>query len=476
MPGAKRKVIRLNNDKVISKVSKMKVLNKFKFLIKNNFVVLIFTIVGSSLLLSGFWITNATNTVNELKSPKFTQFVGLAVASWHSEPDVYFSLKAMNLSKNQSLGLSEPLNYFELDPKDRPLKFISLNNDYAVSSRPYLSSSGLLADVSRSILILLRAVGLSETVGIRLLYLTNMFMNIVFISFIISLIKYKIDKKIVRYSAYVLVINPWLLLDSTSLMFSPWIRFCGVFAILFYWKMAKAHLNDFKIFKYLIPGLVISTLNGFEFFFLQVAIILIFITIVFQPSKLLKIFLVWAMSSVLSTVIAFSLWLNTIFWNVRDLGKAIEILFFNLTKHSLARSTFVPEGAVASGDTSINQLAGLKSILFQQSIILPYPVPRYLLDLVNVDNLHFIFFLTSPFFFLSFLISTYRVYFFSPMVIAPITLWCLSAIGTNSYLYFHPHHMPPTSLFLVLALIILLAVKKESRENSINRRDAQQST
>ncbi len=448
-------------------------LNKFRFFIHTNFITLIFTFVGSSLLLSGFWVTNTAGTVNELKSPNLTQYIGLGVASWHSELDVYISLKALNLSDNQSLGLSEPINYFELQPKNRPLKFIYLSDDYAISSKPYLSSSGLLADVSKLIVMFFTRIGIPETDGLRLLYSINLFINILFISLLVSFIKFKIKKKIVRFPTYLLVINPWLLLDSTSLMFSPWIRFCGVFAILIFWKNSKERVSNFQLFKFLTLGLVVSTLNGFEFFFFQVSIILMFITLIFQHSKLSRIILVWITATSLSTLVAFTLWVNTIFWNVRDLGRAIEILLFNVTKHSAVRSTFVPEGAVGSGDTSINQLAGLKSMLFQQSIILPYPIPSSLLNLINVDNLHLIFFLTSPFIFLAILILIYRSYFFVPIVIVPIFLWCFFAIGTNSYVYYHPQHMPPTSLFLILALIIVLTDRKDLHENSSYKYNAQ---
>ncbi len=432
-----------------------------------------FTFLGSSLLLSGFWVTNTAGTVNELKSPNLTQYIGLGVASWHSELDIYLSLKALDLSDNQSIGLSEPINYFELQPKNRPLKFIYLSDEYAVSSKPYLSSSGLLADVSKLIVMLFNRIGMSETDGLRLLYSINLFINIVFISLIVSFIKFKIKKKLVRFYTYLLVINPWLLLDSTSLMFSPWIRFCGVFAILIFWKKSKEHVSGFQLSKYLTLGLVVSTLNGFEFFFFQVSIILVFITLILQHSKLSRIVLVWITATSLSILVAFTLWLNTIFWNVRNLGRAIEILFFNVTKHSVVRSTFVPEGAVGSGDTSINQLAGLKSILFQQSIILPYPIPSSLLNLFNEDNLQLIFFLTSPFLFLAILILIHRSNFFLPMVITPIFLWCFFAVGTNSYVYYHPQHMPPTSLFLILALIIFLTNRKELHENSGRKYNAQ---
>jgi hypothetical protein len=90
------------------------------------------------------------------------------------------------------------------------------------------------------------------------------------------------------------------------------------------------------------------------------------------------------------------------------------------------------------------------------SILLPHPFPESLRSKLGIsDEL-----LASLSIFTSVLASLILIIIFSQRFdngrvgFLGVLLWSLSAVTINSYVFNHPHHMPPVGLFLVLSIYI----------------------
>jgi hypothetical protein len=101
---------------------------------------------------------------------------------------------------------------------------------------------------------------------------------------------------------------------------------------------------------------------------------------------------------------------------------------------------------------------GLAKLSLEMSTYLPYPFPESLMNKVGLsdDFLLVINILTSTLPLLIFMLFFSQRINWNPRALIGLLFWCLSAIVINSYVFNHPHHMPPVGLFLVLSLFVNL--------------------
>jgi hypothetical protein len=430
----------------------------FGFNLKNfeKLGAIIFGAVATILILLGASASSSSLTLSDAQALNLPKYIGLSTSAWHQELDVYFTLKALSTKQDQGLGLREPIQIEKDLVGFIPLKFYNYLDEALVRDRPYLSSSGILADLGKVAINVLEILGLSKLTGLMLLYLVNILMNTFFVYLLLVFGKVHLTNRL-RLNIYrIAVMSPWILLDSTSLMFSPAIRFGGVFALLFYWYLKSNNLKWVEVYVSSFLGLLFSSLNGFEFYFFQLSILMIYLQVILLPSKFSRILIFWVALSASAWIASLFLWATTVFSNLRNFTDSIQLILYTLFKHSLFRSESVPLGAVSSGDSSLGALEGLLKIATRMSILLPHPFPKSLQSKLGIsDEL-----LAALSIFTTVLVFLILIIIFSQRFdngrggLLGVLLWSLSAITINSYVFNHPHHMPPVGLFLVLSIYI----------------------
>lgn len=433
------------------------------------FISIIFCFVASFLVLLGYSSSSSSNqNFDHAENLGLAQFVGLSTSAWHQELDVYFTLKALSSGEEPGLGLREPVRIERESVGFIPLKFSDFTKFSAIEDRPYLSSSGILADLGKLIINYLSIIGVPKLSGLMILYFFNVILNGIFVFLLLKFGKFFISQSLYLNLYRLAVVSPWILLDSTSIMFSPVIRFAGVFAILLLWYRKGRDCHFAAIFAYSGVGIVISSLNGFEFFFFELAIIFIYLLILLNRSTFQKTFRFWISLSFTAWLASVLLWSLTIFSNLKTFSGTMKLIFYTLFKHSFLRFDTPPLGAVASGDSSIPIFSGLVKLLTRMSIFLPYPFPKsfqsklHLSDsLLGAMNL-----LTSTALLVVIISLLSKNIAVSKVTLVGVLFWCLSAIPVNSYVYNHPHHMPPVGLFLFLSVFIHYFREKQKSEHS----------
>ena len=405
------------------------------------------------LLTLGFSASKQFETIDDARGSTISQYVGLSVAAWHQEIEIYFTGKLLEKKRSTTLGLVEPELHGAFAGK-YPLKFESDLSNFNISYRPYLSAPGLLADMALIPFRLGRLVGISSEFLLRGLYSLNLLVNIFFIFLLLSFLFSKIATAKGRIAAILLVVSPWVILDSLSLMWSPSLRFAGIFALLFCWWRRIPEIRPKFTFFLVAFGIVVSSLNGFEFFFFQLAILLMPMSLIWQNEKNVKVLVKWIKVCIAGSITTFLIWYLVVLENIRNPSEAAQVLYFTFFKHSLLRPTATPIGAVASGDSNLPLFSGLTKLFTDMSVFLPYPFPNSLIKIlgVNYQALEFISLATSFMVITVFLIiiSGRKVESF-PFILS-LSLFSLTALATNSYVYNHPHHMPPVLLFFLLFL------------------------
>jgi hypothetical protein len=90
------------------------------------------------------------------------------------------------------------------------------------------------------------------------------------------------------------------------------------------------------------------------------------------------------------------------------------------------------------------------------SILLPHPFPKSLQSKLGISDelLAALSIFTSVLVFLILIIILSQRFDNGRGGLLGVLLWSLSAITINSYVFHHPHHMPPVGLFLVLSIYI----------------------
>ena len=421
-----------------------------------------------ALLILGHTSTNSSSTLDEVDAANPLKFLGLSSAAWHQEFEVYFTLKTLSRGPAQGLGFREPLSIEQESKETFPLKY----NDYIVSSkivdRPYLSSSGVLSDIGKLAIGLAVLLGLSHSSGLMFLYAMNVLLNCLFIFLLLSFGSKYIPHSLVRGVYKLAVCSPWIILDSTSLMLSPAIRFGGMFTFLVYLFTRKSDISKTKLLVFIVLGLIFSTLNGFEFFFFELAILLLYLGILFRNSTFSKTLSLWFLSVSISWVGSLFVWWITVYSNLKSFGDSNKVLVYTLFKHSFLRSSTPPPEVVASGDSSLNPFVGLMKLLFDMSILLPYPFPESLQSRLGLGNtaLSILVHLSSFSSFFLLLIFLKKNIQGLTILFPALGFWCLSAVATNSYVYNHPHHMPPVGLFLLLAVVVFVSVERVKNSNT----------
>jgi hypothetical protein len=410
------------------------------------------------LILLGALASTTQQSLEGAEELSLPNYVGLSTSAWHQELDVYFTLKVLTLEENVGLGLREPTRIEKNKVEFIPLKFTNFINQSSIEDRPYLSSSGILADIGRVIVSLFGALGFSQLFGLILLYLLNSFLNGFFVYLLLVFGKLYLSKRLHLNLFRLAVFSPWIVLDSTSLMLSPVIRFCGVFFLLLYIFVKKSDRKTSECFLYTLVGLVISTLNGFEFFFFQLSIVFLLLLLVFPSMRFIKILYFWVLLSAASWLTSLALWAITIFTNLKSISDTFNLISYTLFKHSFLRFDSPPLGAVASGSSSLGLLDGLEKLSFNMSIYLPYPLPESFIRKVGLSN-EFLTILnvsTSTLTLLILMLLFSQRLNMDPKVLLGLFFWCISAIVINSYVFNHPHHMPPVGLFLIMILFLHL--------------------
>lgn len=433
-------------------------------------LAILFSLITSILLILGSLVVKSSDTLEQNQEMTGLQYVGLSAAAWHQEMEVYFTLKALSSETEVGLGFMEPLRIQNGSKTLIPLKFKDYSKKYEIKSRPYLSHSGILADLGKLMLGVFGFFGISFGSGLLFLYFLNVLLNGFFV-FLLLVFGFKYLLRPLARSVYTIgVFSPWVVLDSTSITLSPFIRFGGIFSILLFWFISKKSSNLSRLFPFFVGGLVFSTINGYEFFFFQVPVLLLFISAIYPQIKPKELIFYWARGVILAWGLSLLLWFVTLYSNLNNFWDSVENMIFTFFKHSIFRSDSPPISAVASGDSSLFILSGLTKLLTEMSIILPYPFPESLASRLrlNLDLLENSVFLTSftTILVIGCLIKIIRID--KPIFWFAFFSWCVAAILTNSYVYNHPHHMPPVGLFFLLGLIILSPQTRGSYVRSNN--------
>jgi hypothetical protein len=416
----------------------------------------------SLLIILGLLASSTNQTLDGAERLSLPKFIGLSTSAWHQELEVFYTLKALSPDESISLGLREPVEIKRNLVEYIPLRFSNYFNDVPVADRPYLSSPGILADFGKGTINFLELLGFSKLFGLIAIYFANALMNGFFVFLLLLFGKEHLSKKLTLNVYRVMVVSPWVLLDSTSIMLSPAIRFGGIFALLAFFFFSRNKKNS-HLFICTLIGLVFSTFNGFEFFFFQVSILLLFLLLVFSEISLGNVLKFWVFMTVSSWLVSILLWTLTIYSNLKSISDSISLIIYTIFKHSLFRADSTPVGAVTSGDTSLGLLSGLRKLSLEMSLFIPYPFPQTLQSKLGLTDelLAFLRISTSTAVISLLILLASRRYVRDGRVFFGVLLWCFSAIAVNSYAYNHPHYLPPVGLFLVIG-IFLCSFQKRS--------------
>jgi hypothetical protein len=434
----------------------------------DKFISLVFCFVASILVTLGYLSSLSNQNLDEAEGLGVSQFVGLSTSAWHQELDVYFTLKVLSTEKYPGLGLREPVLIERESLGFIPLKFSDYTKFSIIKDRPYLSSSGILADLGKMATDFLSIFGVSRLSGLLIFYILNVFLNSMFVFLLLKFGSSYISRSLYLNFYRFTVVSPWVLLDSTSIMLSPAIRFAGVFAILLLWYRKGNDWQFGALFTYCLAGVVISSLNGFEFFFFELAILLVYLFVLMNRSSIRITLSFWLSLSLTAWLASVLLWSLTIFSNLKTFSDTAKLILYTLFKHSFLRFDTPPLGAVPSGDNSLAFFTGLTELLGRMSIFLPYPFPKSFQSKLHLsDDLLSVMNLLTSVAVLIVLMSLFSKNLSSSKVTwIGIGFWCLSAIAVNSYVYNHPHHMPPVGLFLILSIFIHFFREKPNSEYS----------
>jgi hypothetical protein len=418
-------------------------------------IALVFFGATSLLMILGLSASSTNQTLDGAERLSLTKFIGLSTSAWHQELEVFYTLKALSPNESTSLGLREPAGIKRNLVEFIPLRFSNYFNDVSVSDRPYLSSPGIFADIGKGTINFFELLGFSKLFGLMAIYFANALLNGFFVYLLLLFGKEHLSKKLTLSLYRVTVVSPWIILDSTSIMLSPAIRFGGIFTLLAYMYYSRNKKNSHAYICTLI-GLVFSTFNGFEFFFFQLSILLVFFLLVFSELSLWKVLKSWIFLTISSWLVSILLWTLTIYSNLKSISDSISLIIYTIFKHSLFRADSTPVGAVTSGDTSLGLLSGLRKLSLEMSIFIPYPFPQTLQSKLGLSDEILAFFKisTSMAVLLMLIFVASQRYFRDGRVFLGILLWCFSAIAVNSYAFNHPHYLPPVGLFLVISIFL----------------------
>jgi hypothetical protein len=109
---------------------------------------------------------------------------------------------------------------------------------------------------------------------------------------------------------------------------------------------------------------------------------------------------------------------------------------------------------VASGDAHLPFYKGVVKLLIDMSLYLPYPMPATVLEVfgISAQQIQVMTTLTSliPILLVTFVFM--RNVSYRNFILLGFSLFCVVGIAVNSYIYNHPHHMPPVLIMLTLIL------------------------
>lgn len=415
-----------------------------------------FALIASSLLAIGVIGSAGSVSIRDegYKSP--LKFAAISIAASHQEIDIYFTAKLFDTPHSQFLpGLVEPTIDGGEDFKGLlPLKFQTAPPNYVIKTHPYLSASGLLADLAYAYKSVLAALGLSPNISLVSLYVINLVFNISFIFFLCLFLFKRCRKKYVAIIIFSLVLSPWIILDSLSLMMSPFIRFGGIFALCIF-DAFKVKLNKPWVFHILfITGILLSSFNGFEFFFFDLVISLLVMRVIFPELSSRSIINKFLFSGSIGFLSSLITWFGLVFKITNDVRESLRIISFTFFKHSFMRSEKVPYGAVDSGDSHLAFYKGVVKLLGNMSLYLPYPMPATALEIlgISVRQIQVMTALTSLIPILLIMFVFMRNVSHRNFILLGFILFCGVGIAVNSYIYNHAHHMPPVVIMLALIL------------------------
>jgi hypothetical protein len=420
------------------------------------FLTSFFGLISTSLLAIGIIGSAGSVSIKDEGYKNPLKFAALSIAASHQEIDIYFTAKIFDSPHNQfSPGLLEATVDGGEDLKGLiPLKFQTTHPGYIIKTQPYLSASGLLADVAYTYKQVLGALGLSSKFSLVSIYIINLGLNISFIFFLSLFIYKRCRKKVVSIIIFSLILSPWIILDSLSLMMSPYIRFGGIFALCLF-DAFKMRLHKPWIFQLLfVIGILVSSLNGFEFFFFDLVISLLAMRVILPELSFRSIIHKFLYSSSIGIFSSFIAWFGLVFKITNDVTESLRIILFTFFKHSFMRSETVPYGAVGSGDSHLAFYKGVVKLLSAMSLYLPHPIPASALDIlgINVRQIQVMTALTSLISILLVMFVSMRNVSYRSFILLGFSLFCAVGIAVNSYIYNHPHHMPPVVIMLALIL------------------------
>lgn len=416
----------------------------------------VFTLIATSLLALGIFGTTGAVSIREegYKSP--LKFAALSVAASHQELDLYLTAKLFDgVSGQIPIGLVEPFVTGESEVKGLlPLKFQTSHPSYTIGIRPYLSASGLLAEVAYLFKSISSGIGLSSKSILVLIYSMNLTLNVLFVFLLTVFIKKRLQNRLATFVMITLILSPWIILDSLSLMLSPAIRFGGLFTLCLIDKFQSITTRKWAFHLLFASGVFLSSLNGFEFFFFDLVICLLLIRQIYPKLPSIQVLIKYFVGA--STGILFSLiaWFYVLVKNVGDMSESLMIMAFTFFKHSLLRGDFVPAGGVASGDSNLPIFKGLIKMLLGMSLYIPYPFPESAAEILRISNtqIQIATVITSAAPIIAIIIMSLKKLIFKKYMLSCLILFSMVGVAINSYIYNHPHHMPPVVIMLTLVL------------------------
>lgn len=423
----------------------------------------VFTLIATSLLALGIFGSAGAVSIREegYKSP--LKFAALSVAASHQELDLYLTAKLFDgVSGQIPIGLVEPFVTGESEVKGlTPLKFQTSHPNYTIGIRPYLSASGLLAEIAYLFKNISIGIGLSSKSILVSIYSMNLTLNVFFVFLLTVFIKKRLQNRLASLVVVTLILSPWIILDSLSLMLSPAIRFGGIFALCLIDKFQSITSRKWASPLLFASGIFLSSLNGFEFFFFDLVICLLLIRQIYPKLPSTQVLIKYFAGA--STGILFSLiaWFYVLVKNVGDMSESLMIMTFTFFKHSLLRTDFVPAGAVASGDSNLAIFKGLIKMLLGMSLYIPYPFPKSAAEILAISNtqIQIATIITSAIPIIVIIFVSLKKLLFKKFILFCLILFSMVGIATNSYIYNHPHHMPP--VVIMLALVLTTFQKRE---------------
>jgi hypothetical protein len=389
-----------------------------------------------------------------------------AYSTWHVDTDLQFMSNILGVEGNQNIGLSLVT---AKDPKIEINQINRFNPEISgLISTPYLSSSGLF-EISSNWLY---ERGFKDLLNpkIYLIWLRFLLITLSYLGyyFFLMMLANSLQTRFFPLITLFFLFNPWLFLDSTSLFWSPAIRYAPIFYLCYLCQKKQGRLNlARRHFLILATISIASTFNGFEMTTLVVGIVSIWLLISSERNKVGKyLYLVFfTFVSILGGLFA---WFIVLVQQLNgQTSTAMSVFRYTLFKHSnLKVADALPMNVLESSDPNVNLFSALFRITARTSLVLPYDLMIIFRGEGELTQIMVFFFVTMTSFLVLFILVVSIMHVPLKISGAFLLLLLTWVISIKSYVFHHVHILG--SVLLLFTFMIAVSPRLERRSNAHN--------